>query len=235
MVPVVQDTIKIPWELVQAQYEIVLAIDTCFVNKMVFFHAIAEKIVYWTSQWVPDGEVLTYRESRPIASTWSKYSSCTARPVSQLHMQAHRNMFLLLSASIRTLKECCRATIQSNPFAALPWVLLKTVVQECTRKLNYFPSKGWLQCLLLSTGDNARGQAGLSAVMLGPTVVLCLLMMSQTQPTRLHHERWTAFTCVLCRMHMGDTKFSTWKQNKLVSVATSKRQPRCGRSKRLLQ
>jgi hypothetical protein len=196
MVPVVHDTIKIPWELVQAQYEILLAIDTCFVNKMVFFHTISEKIVYWTSQWVPDGEVLTYREYRPIASTWSKYSSCTARPVSKLRMfvptnnsnlywpscmmnfisfqtlQGHRNMFLLLSASIRTLKECCRATIQSNPFAALPWVLLKTVVQECARKLNYFPSEGWLQCLLQSTGDNARGQAGLSAAMLGPTVVL---------------------------------------------------------------
>ena len=48
----------------------------------------------------------------------------------------------LVERSIRTVKERNRATIHGNPFKLLPRVLIKSVVQECTRQLNFFPAKG---------------------------------------------------------------------------------------------
>jgi hypothetical protein len=44
--------------------------------------------------------------------------------------------------SIRTVKERERATLHGNPYKELPRVLIKSVLQECTRKLNFFPAKG---------------------------------------------------------------------------------------------
>jgi hypothetical protein len=40
------------------------------------------------------------------------------------------------------VKERCRATFHGNPFKSLPRILIKSVVQECTRKLNFFPVRG---------------------------------------------------------------------------------------------
>jgi hypothetical protein len=39
------------------------------------------------------------------------------------------------------VKEHIRATIHGMPFKAIPRVLIKCVVEECTRKLNFFPAK----------------------------------------------------------------------------------------------
>jgi hypothetical protein len=43
--------------------------------------------------------------------------------------------------SIWTVKERIRATIHSNLFKAIPRVLIKAVVQECSRMLNFSPLK----------------------------------------------------------------------------------------------
>jgi hypothetical protein len=48
----------------------------------------------------------------------------------------------VVERSIRVVKERCQATFHGNPFKSLPRVLMKSVVQECTRKLNFFPVKG---------------------------------------------------------------------------------------------
>jgi hypothetical protein len=56
------DTVAIPQELKQAQYDVTLYIDTFFVNKVPSFHTISEKIVYQTSQWVPNQEIQTYQK-----------------------------------------------------------------------------------------------------------------------------------------------------------------------------
>jgi hypothetical protein len=42
----------------------------------------------------------------------------------------------------RVIEERVRATFNGAPYGALPQLLLKYVVTECARKLNFFPAKG---------------------------------------------------------------------------------------------
>ena len=157
--PVVRDTIKIPNKLKMAQYEVTLAIDTFFVNKMSFFHTISEAIVYRTTQWVPNRDVETYQQYLEIVLTIYRKAGfkvaviCADMEFAPLLQKMHSEFKFLpniasaqehvpiVERSIRTVKERCRATIHGNPFCALPRVLIKSVVQECTQKLNYFPAK----------------------------------------------------------------------------------------------
>jgi hypothetical protein len=48
---------------------------------------------------------------------------------------------VVVKQSIRVVKERCRATFHGNPFKSLPRIL-KAVVQECTKKLNFFLVRG---------------------------------------------------------------------------------------------
>ena len=42
----------------------------------------------------------------------------------------------------RTIKERIRATFHTQPFSAIPKIMIKALVMESTRKLNFFPPKG---------------------------------------------------------------------------------------------
>ena len=59
--PVVSDNIKIPRELVKAQQEVELCIDTMFINGMPYLTSISKRIMYRTAQWVPSREMQDYR------------------------------------------------------------------------------------------------------------------------------------------------------------------------------
>jgi hypothetical protein len=48
----------------------------------------------------------------------------------------------VVERSIRVVKERCWAVFHTNLLKSLPRVLMKAVVQECTKKLNFFPVKG---------------------------------------------------------------------------------------------
>lgn len=156
---VIQDIVTIPPELKLAQKEVTLCIDTFYVNKMPFFHTISEKINYRTTQWVPQREVEQYQKALEVIlkiyvqAGFHVAYICADRefePVLtpmrdefgfQINLASAQEHVPTVERSIRTVKERIRATIHGNPFKAIPRVLIKAVVQECTRKLNFFPSK----------------------------------------------------------------------------------------------
>ena len=59
--PVVHDTISIPPELIEAQRNVELCIDTLFVNNMPFLTTISKHIMYRTATWIPSREITSYR------------------------------------------------------------------------------------------------------------------------------------------------------------------------------
>jgi hypothetical protein len=127
---------------------------------MAFFHTISEKIAYRTSQWIPDRELSSYQQALAIVLKVYRRAGfqiryiCADREFEPLLVSMRdeykftpnianaQEHVLTVERSIRVVKERCRATIHGNPFKALPRVLMKPVVQECTRKLNFFPAKG---------------------------------------------------------------------------------------------
>jgi hypothetical protein len=157
---VIHDTIEIPKALREAQHKVTLCIDTFFVNKMPFLHTISQNIHYRTSQWIPNRENQTYRKYLEVvfkvynkAGFKIEYVCADNEFMEILADMSHEYDFKtniasaqehvpVVERSIRVVKERCRATIHGSPFKALPRLLIMSVVQECTRKLNFFPVKG---------------------------------------------------------------------------------------------
>jgi hypothetical protein len=155
--PVIHVTIEIPKALKMAQKEVMLCVNTFFVNKMPFIHTISDRIHYRTSQWVPDREAITYwKYLKVVCKVYTKagfkirYVCADPEFDSMLNEMAFEYEFIpniataqehvpVVERSIRVVKEWCQATFHGNLFKSLPKVLLKSVMQECTRKLNFFP------------------------------------------------------------------------------------------------
>ncbi|KAG7348409.1 hypothetical protein IV203_017114 [Nitzschia inconspicua] len=158
--PVVADIIEIPKELVAAQHDVDMSIDTLFVNSMPFLATISHSIKYRTCHFVPSRRMVDYRsvlakvvmlylnagfkikmihadseykavlEEFKEGSTKIPYNLATANE----HVpQAERN--------ICDIKERVRATYHSLPFKAIPKLFIKELVMETANKLNFFPPK----------------------------------------------------------------------------------------------
>jgi hypothetical protein len=154
---VIQDIVTIPPELKLAQKEVTLCIDMFYVNKMPFFHTILEKINCQMTQWVPQQEVEQYQKALEVflkiyvqAGFHVAYICAdrkfepVLRPMRdefgfQINLASAQEHVPTVEQSIQTVKERIRATIHGNPFKAIPQVSIKA--EECTRKLNFFPSK----------------------------------------------------------------------------------------------
>jgi hypothetical protein len=154
---VIHYTIAVSKALKSAQEE---GIDTFFVNRMPFLHTISDKIHYRTSQWVPDCESSTYRTYLGVVFKvyWKagfkiKYVCADQEFEAVLRETVYEFKFIpniaaaqehvpVVEQSIRVVKERCWATFHGNLFRSLPRILMKSVVQECTRKLNFFLVKG---------------------------------------------------------------------------------------------
>jgi hypothetical protein len=156
---VIHDTVTIPSELKMAQQHVTLCIDTFYVNQMPFFHTNSKNIMYQTTQWLPNWEVSSYIKALEVVfqiyhrAGFKITYICADQEFEQvllpLRDEFDFNMNLVsaqehvptVERSIRVVKERIRATIHGMPFKAIPRVLIKCVVQECTRKLNFFPVK----------------------------------------------------------------------------------------------
>jgi hypothetical protein len=146
---VIHDTIAVPKALKSAQKEVTLCIDTFFVNRMPFLHTISDRIHYRTSMWVPDRESSTYRTYLEVVFKvyWKagfkiKYV-CADQDFKFIpNIAAAQEHIPVVKRSIRVVNERRWATFHGNPFRSLPRILMKSVVQEYTRKLNFFPVRG---------------------------------------------------------------------------------------------
>jgi hypothetical protein len=134
-----------------------LCIDTMMVNNIPFLTTISKRIKYRTPEFVPNKTMSAYRsalervyqsagfrintvscdnEFKPLLEDMK--SSWNFRPnyaSAQEHVpEAEHNN--------RVIKERIRAIYHSIPFNNLPRILIKALVIEATRKLNYFAPKG---------------------------------------------------------------------------------------------
>ena len=160
--PMVSDQIAIPPELYEKRSELELCMDIMFVNEVPYMTSITRALYYRTAQFLP---TRTHRDLYDsLDAILRLYNECgfiitkiycdnefktLMDPVKddmevtmeysppQGHVpEAERNN--------RTLKERIRATFHRLPYKALPKALMKVLVQESARKLNYFPNKNGL-------------------------------------------------------------------------------------------
>jgi hypothetical protein len=151
--------VSIPDELIKAQKQVDLCIDTFFVNQMPFLSTISRRIYYRTCQWIKSREVDTYQEC--FIKVLKLYKSAGFQVAT---VSADREFVAVLDPikeqykfttnyasaqehvpeverSNRVIKERVRATVHRSPYACLPRTVLKFVVTEAARKLNFFPAQ----------------------------------------------------------------------------------------------
>ena len=157
--PVVSDYIEIPQELVNAQRDITLCIDGMYVNGLTFLSTISRNLYYRTAQYIENRTADEHKEAlRSVLRVYNnggfhvRYVHCNnefrsimdkiseelgvrpnyANP--QEHVpEAERNN--------RVIKERVRATYHRLPYTHLPKIMVKYLVSEAAKKLNFFPAK----------------------------------------------------------------------------------------------
>jgi hypothetical protein len=158
-VPVVEDYIDIPKELVSAQRSVTLCIDVMKVNGVPFLTTISKNIHNRTAQYVKGQTSDVYRtclsqvlriykmggfrvehaqcdnEFRPLMDTLANDFGVKMNYVNpQEHVpEAERNN--------RTIKECICASYHRIPFKCLPRLMIKVLVADSAQKLNFFLAK----------------------------------------------------------------------------------------------
>ncbi len=157
--PVVEDRIDIPKELIMAQREVTLSMDGMNVNGISFLTTISHNICYRTAQWLPDKTMASYRDK--LIEVLQVYAAGGFK-VTQIRCD---NEFRTLSEPIgrefnlrfnyanaqehvpaaernnRVIKERVRATFHRLPYTHLPRTMIKVLVMDSAKKLNFFPAK----------------------------------------------------------------------------------------------
>eukprot|EP00977_Amphora_coffeiformis_P023188 scaffold12392_cov145-Amphora_coffeaeformis.AAC.1 len=158
--PVQHSTVSIPPELVEANRKIELCIDGMFVNLLAFLTTIDTTVRYRTAQYVPTCQIISYQEA--ISQVFHIYSRAGFK-ITYVHADLEfkplldklQQLFVFqpnyattnehvpqTERNNRTIKERVRALIHGSPFKCLPRTVLKYIVMEVARKLNFFPAKG---------------------------------------------------------------------------------------------
>ena len=155
----VDDYIEIPRELVQAQHQVTLCLDVMKVNGPPFLTTISQNLYYRTAQWVKHQTTDVFKTA--LESIFRVYNLGGFR-VTQIRcdnefralMDPLANEFQVTmnyanpqehvpeaERNNRVIKERVRATYHRLPYNHLPRLLVKTLVMESAKKLNFFPAK----------------------------------------------------------------------------------------------
>jgi len=159
--PVISDYIEIPRELIDAQRDVTLCMDAMKVNGLWFLTTISRHIYYRTAQYTENQTVDCYRDAlRSVIQIYNR----AGFQVRRIHCD---NEFVEIMDQLiedpefdieinyanpqehvpeaernnRVLKERVRAVYHRLPYNRLPRTMVKTMVSEAARKLNFFPAK----------------------------------------------------------------------------------------------
>ena len=158
--PVVSDQVNIPPELVERHENMVLCLDTIFVNQMPFMVTVSKNMKCLTANHLK----LRTRQSchRAMDKVFGRCNNAgfqiariecdrefkpvmepikTAMGIHMNHASAHEHV-PEIERSDRVLQERCRAAFHHLPCTAMPKLMLMILVKESAEKLNYFPPKG---------------------------------------------------------------------------------------------
>ena len=159
--PMVSDQIAIPPELYKKRESLELCMDLMFVNGMIFFTSITRALYYRTANTLLNrsadelykgldevlrlynsngftiSKIFCDQEFKPLLDDIKDNFT----PPIEMEYCATNKHVPEAERNNRVLKERIRAAFHRLPFQALPKQVLKVLVMETARKLNYFPAK----------------------------------------------------------------------------------------------
>ena len=158
--PFRKDTVEIPPELKEHQNDVDLCFDLLFVNQEPFLTTVSKRLLYRTASPVDDKKSKTLIESMDkVLRIYKrggfnvKYFYCD-QEFKQLCDHFDRDPYNIVSDLVnsqqhqpeaernnRVIQERIRAIMNVIPFN-LPRIMIKYLVMEAARKLNFFPPKG---------------------------------------------------------------------------------------------
>ena len=157
---VLKDVIAIPPEIYEKNYNLDLCIDVMYVSGIQFLVSIDKQIKYRAAIFIHDRTKKTLYAA--IDKIFRLYNAATFK-ITTIHADGEFEPLFApihdqldatfnyanpgdhvpeIERSNRTVKERCRAIYHELPYKNLPKILIKHLVYECIRKLNYFPVKG---------------------------------------------------------------------------------------------
>ena len=157
--PVVNDYVEIPKELISTQREVTLCMDGMKVNGITFLTTVSRHIQYRTAQYVKHQTAIAYREA--LGQIFRIYNAGGFR-ITMIHcdnefrplVEPLENEFNVAmnfanpqehvpeaERNNRVIKERVRATYHRLPYIHLTRMLVKMLVTESAKKLNFFPAK----------------------------------------------------------------------------------------------
>ena len=157
--PMATDQIELPPETHEDRSSWELCIDVMCVNKMPFLTSITRKLYYRTAQFLPSRS-----KEDPCAGLDTVFCLCNHNgftidkiyadrefksimdPVKDdlqvsMHYSASKAHVPEIERCHRVFKERIRSTYHCPPFKALPKAVMKALVMESAKKLNFFPNK----------------------------------------------------------------------------------------------
>ncbi len=159
--PVTSNLVEIPDELLEVQKDVVLSIDGMTVNSLKFLMTISHELFYQTAQYVPaniasnyeicmDQIMAVYKRGHftvnevhcdnEFHKLMDPYSAKQDPPISMNYASAQEHV-PRAERNNRTIKERVRSTYHRLPYDHLPRIMVKYLVMESTKKLNFFPNK----------------------------------------------------------------------------------------------
>jgi hypothetical protein len=159
--PVVNNMVEIPDELLDVQQELTVSIDGLTVNSLKFLSTISHDLYYRTAQYVASPVASIYEKCMDELTAVYKRGGFT---ISEIHcdnefrkvmdpFSARQNPPIKMNYASaqehvpraernnRVIQERVRSAYHRFPYTHLPRILVKYLVMESTKKLNFFPNK----------------------------------------------------------------------------------------------
>jgi hypothetical protein len=158
---VVDASIELPDELMDIHDEVTVSLDGMEVNSLKFVTTIAHDLYYRTAQYISKpvksqyvkvldelhsvyknngfvlGEIHCDNEFRPVMTDWA----ISKDPVVKISYANPQDHVPRAERNNRVLQERVRAMYHHMPYEHLPRILVKYLVMEAARKMNYFPAR----------------------------------------------------------------------------------------------
>jgi hypothetical protein len=158
--PIIDEHIKIPEELISVQEDITLAIDGNTINSLKFLSIISRNIYYRTVHYMPTTEAKNYQTNiMDVCGVYRRggfqvtdilcYNefhaaldpiAASPNPPITMHYAAAQEHVPEAECNNRVIKEQFRAVYHRLPYTHLPRILVKYLTYESARRPNFFPA-----------------------------------------------------------------------------------------------
>ena len=160
-IPAMSNVIEIPTELLRLNEDITLSIDGLNVNTLKFLTSISHDVYYRTGQYLIDATAkeyeklmeelyYVYRKSgftiveihcdNEFRKALDAFAAKQTPPIRMNYAAANEHV-PRAERNNRTIQERVRCNYYQLPYVHLPRILVKYLVSESTKKLNFFPNK----------------------------------------------------------------------------------------------